>query len=140
MDGDLELFFGRNRERLARLHAASRAGRLPFCWPGFLFPQAWFLYRKMYGWAALAAAGPLVIVYLPHLGLLAWLPALPGLFGLKLYFAAAERTVSELRAQAPEAEARALIARAGGVSRTGAAFGLVYAFAAYVATLKATGG
>jgi hypothetical protein len=140
MDGDLALFFGRNRERLTQLYAASRAGVLPFCWPGFVFPQAWFLYRKMYGWAALASAGPLVVVYLPHLGFLSWLPAVPGLFGLKLYFAAAERTVRALRAEAPEAEAPALIARAGGVSRIGAAVGLVYGFAAFVATLKAAGG
>ena len=138
MDGDLALYFGHNAPRLLRLMAASRAGALPFCWPGFLFPQAWFLYRKMYGWAALASAGPLVVVFVPHLSLLTWLPALPGLFGLKLYFAAAERTTRALRASAPEA-AEALIARAGGVSRVGAGVGLVYAFAAFIVTLKATG-
>ena len=138
MDDDLRLFFGANAQRLARLRASSVAGGLAFCWPGFLFPQAWFLYRKMYGWAALASAGPLVIVYLPHLNWLAWLPALPGLFGLKLYFAAAERTVRQLRAGPPD-EASALIARAGGVSRVGAGIGLVYALAAFVETLKVGG-
>ncbi len=135
MDDDIRLFFGVNGEKLARIQAA---GGLPFCWPGLLFPQAWFLYRKMYGWAALVSAGPLVVVYLPHLSFLAWLAALPGALGLKLYFEQGRRTVRDIRAETrDDVAARALISRAGGVSRIGGAVGLVYAFAAFVVALKA---
>ena len=134
MPEDLALFFGPGGERLARLDAA---GAWVLCWPGLLFPQAWFLYRKMYGWAALVSAGPLVVVYLPHLSFLAWIAALPGALGLKLYFAAARRTIRSIRAGATdEAAARALIVRAGGVSWVGACVGLVYAFASFVLALK----
>jgi hypothetical protein len=138
LDDDLTLFFGAKGERLQRVLGA---GAMPFCWPGLLFPQAWFLYRKMYGWAALVSAGPLVVVYLPHLGFLAWAAALPGALGLTFYFDAAQRTIRDIRAQEPDEDAaRALIARAGGVSRIGGAVGFVYAFASFVVTLKAGAG
>ena len=137
MDDDLRLFFGANGERLLRIQSA---GALALCWPGLLFPQAWFLYRKMYGWAALVSAGPLVVVYLPHLSFLAWIAALPGGLGLKFYFDRAQRTIRDIRADAPdEPAARALIAKAGGVSWVGGAVGLVYAFASFILALKAAG-
>ena len=70
---DLELFVGRNRARLLAHYDALGRGAWPFCWPGLLAPQAWFLYRKMYLWAALVSAGPLVIAYLPG-----WTASRPG--------------------------------------------------------------
>ncbi len=137
-DEDFRLFCGPNGERLARIFNANVWG---VCWPGLLFPQAWFLYRKMYYWAALTSAGPLVVVYLSPLSFLAWIAALPGALGLKFYFAAARRTIREIRAEsADEDRARALIARAGGVSWVGGAVGLIYAFASFVLALKVGAG
>lgn len=135
MDDDFALFFGRTGERLAREHAQ---GQWTFCWPGFLFPQAWFLYRKMYGWAALVTAGPFVLERLPGLGGLAWGGSILGALGLKLYFRSAGRIVAAIRADsADEAEARERIARAGGVSRFGAWVGALFTFAAVISMLKA---
>ena len=45
-----------------------RRWRALACWPGFFFPQAWFLYRKLYGWAALCCLLPIVATAL-NLGL-----------------------------------------------------------------------
>ena len=132
---DLARFIGPNHLRLAPFAERRRA---PFCWPGFLAPQAWFLYRKMYLWAALVSAGPLLIAYLPGLTFVGWGASLVGAFGLRLYLAHARATVARIRAGvADDAEAAALIARAGGVSRTGAALGLVFGFSAFVLSLKA---
>ncbi len=136
-DADMALFVGRNRARLMALHRAYRDGASPFCWPGLLAPQAWFLYRKMYVWAALVSAGPLLIAFVPRLALLNWATSLIGALGLKLYFASARRTIARIRAEAQDEEAaRASIARAGGVSRVGAALGLAFAFSAFVMSLK----
>jgi hypothetical protein len=133
---DLAVFFQRNGERLARLYEAR--ARAPFCWPGLLFPQAWFLYRKMYLWAALVSAGPLLLAYAPKIGFLEWGTSLIGALGLRLYFAQAEATIARIRAAAAdEEEARALIAKAGGVSWTGAGVGAAFVFAAFALTLKA---
>jgi hypothetical protein len=133
---DLVLYFQRNGERLAQFYEAR--ARLPFCWPGLLFPQAWFLYRKMYLWAALVSAGPLLLAYAPKLGVLEWATSLLGAMGLRFYFLQAETTIARIRAAAQdEDEARALIAKAGGVSLTGACVGAGFIFAAFVLTLKA---
>ena len=113
-------------------------GVAPSCWPGLLAPQAWFLYRKMYLWAAVVSAGPLLLAYIPRLGWLNWGGALIGAFGLRLYLAHARRTIARIReAAADEAEVQALIVSAGGVSRIGAAIGLAFAFSAFVMSLKA---
>jgi hypothetical protein len=132
---DLALYFQHNGERLGRLYDAR--ARMPLCWPGLLFPQAWFLYRKMYLWAALVSAGPLLLGYIPKLAFLEWGASLIGALGLRFYFAEAEATIARIRAAAAdEDEARALIARAGGVSWTGACVGAAFVFAAFVLTLK----
>ena len=88
---DIALFVGRNRARLLKDYDAVARGAWPFCWPGLIAPQAWFLYRKMYLWAALVSAGPLLIAYLPPgWGYLDWGASLIGALGLKFYFAGAE--------------------------------------------------
>lgn len=134
----MALFFARNRSRLMAHYDALGLGAWPFCWPGLLAPQAWFLYRKMYLWAALVSVGPLLISYVPGLAYLDWSAALIGALGLKFYLAGAERTIARIRADArDENEARALIARAGGVSWIGGAIGLAFAFSAFVLSLKA---
>jgi hypothetical protein len=134
---DMALFVGRNRGRLMPQYEAFAAGAWPFCWPGLLAPQAWFLYRKMYLWAALVSAGPMLIAFSPQLAYLDWGTSVIGALGLRFYFAGAERTIQRIRAGAAgEEEARALIARAGGVSRVGAGLGLAFAFSAFVLSLK----
>jgi len=137
---DMALFAARNLGKFMPLYDAMAAGRRgsPFCWPGFLAPQAWFLYRKMYLWAALVSAGPLLLAYLSKWAWLSWGTAFIGASGSRLYVAGARKTIARIRAAAAdEAEARALIARAGGVSRIGAAIGLVFAFSAFIVVLKA---
>jgi hypothetical protein len=136
---DIGLYIGENHLRLLAHYDALGRGAWPFCWPGLLAPQAWFLYRKMYLWAALVSAGPLLIAYLPGWAYLDWGASLIGALGLKFYFAGARRAIARIRAGAAgEDEARALIERAGGVSRIGAAIGLLFGFSAFVLSLKAT--
>lgn len=133
---DLALYFQTNVERLLPLYDAR--ARMPLCWPGLLLPQAWLLYRKLYLWAALATAGPLLLAYAPRFAFLEWGCNVVGALGLRLYFSHAEATVARIRAAArDEDEARALIAKAGGVSLTGAGVGAGFIFAAFVLTLKA---
>ena len=137
---DMAAFVKRNQARFMPIYDALVSGRgvAPFCWPGLLAPQAWFLYRKMYVWAALVSAGPLLLAYVPQLGWLAWGVSIIGAFGLRLYLAYARRTIARIRATvADEAEVQALIVRAGGVSRVGAGIGLAFAFSAFVMSLKA---
>jgi hypothetical protein len=135
---DMALFVGRNRARLMAQYDALGRGAWPFCWPGLIAPQAWFLYRKMYLWAALVSAGPLLIAYFPGFAYLDWGASLIGALGLRFYFAGAETAIARIRAAAgDEDEARALIARAGGVSWVGAIIGLAFAFSAFVLSLKA---
>jgi hypothetical protein len=135
---DIAVFAGRNAAAMLGVFDRLRAGRgWPLCWPGLLFPQAWFLYRKMYLWAALVSAGPLLLAYVPYLSWLNWSAAIVGAAGLPLYVGAARRTIARVRASAAdEAEAQALLARAGGVSRIGAAIGVAIVFAQFVLTLK----
>jgi hypothetical protein len=134
---DMALFVGRDRAGLMAKYEALAAGAWPFCWPGLLAPQAWFLYRKMYLWAALVSAGPMLIAFFPGLAYLDWGTSVIGALGLRFYFADAERTIRRIRAgAADEEEARALIARAGGVSRVGAGLGLAFAFSAFLLSLK----
>ena len=137
MSEDLARFFGPGGARMLARYAAARRGAWPFCWPGLIAPQAWFLYRKMYLWAALVTVGPLLFAAIPGLAFLDWGAAILGALGLRVYFAAAEATIARIRAEAAdEEEAQARIARAGGVSWTGAAIGLAFAFSAFVLSLK----
>jgi hypothetical protein len=137
---DMAAFVARNQARFMPLYNALASGKrvAPFCWPGLLAPQAWFLYRKMYIWAALVSAGPLLLAYVPQLSWLNWGTSLIGAFGLRLYLAHARRTIARIHGTvADEAEVQGLIARAGGVSRVGAVIGLMFAFSSFVLSLKA---
>ena len=127
---DFALFVDRNARAYLEIFdsiAARRQKGLLF-WPGIFIPQAWLLYRKMYGWAALACVMPVLILSF-HLGgeigrALGFAPSLIGLFGQRLYVHAARRTIASIRATAASGdEARDLIRRAGGVSRAGATAG-----------------
>jgi hypothetical protein len=140
-EADLRLFVGANAELFVRLSAAVETrshGRNAICWPGFLFPAAWFLYRKMYGYAAITVVTPVLcsLVHVPY-GVTQWIAfgfSLLGAFGKRLYLAKARKMIAEIRAAAPdEASARETIARAGGVSRAGAVFGalLIAAFVSF---------
>lgn len=136
---DMALFATRNPAGILRVYdgLAAGGGQWPICWPGVLAPQAWFLYRRMYLWAALVSAGPLLLAYVPQLSWLNWSTSLVGAAGLRLYVGGARRTIAGIRAGADDVIARALIARAGGVSRIGAAIGLLFAFSQFVLSLKA---
>jgi hypothetical protein len=138
---DLRLFVGANAENFVRIAdavATRSPGRNAICWPGFLFPAAWFLYRKMYGYAAITVLAPVLstLLHAPY-GVKHWIAfgfLLLGGFGKRLYLAKARRMIAEIRAEAPdEQSARETIARAGGVSRAGAVFGvpLVAAFVSF---------
>jgi hypothetical protein len=144
-ESDLRLFAGANAEIFVRAAQARREKRLggnPVCWPGFLVPAAWFLYRKMYGCAAIVVLPPVFasLVHVPGAVLLAIVLgcSILGAFGKPMYLARARRMIAEIRAAEPdEAIAQATIARAGGASLAGAVIGvlLIAAFVA-VAFLK----
>ena len=92
----------------------------------------------MYLWAALVSVGPLLFAFVPGLSYLDWGASLIGALGLRFYFSGAEAAIARIRVgAADEAQALALIARAGGVSWTGAVIGLLFAFSAFVFSLKA---
>ncbi len=128
---DLALFIGPNVEKFASVFGSAggrRSGRWT-CWPGFFFPLAWFMYRKMYGWAALACALPIfagVLDFGVFQRLLMSAPSFIGLAGRRIYVLQAQRTIARVRAAGqgqPEEELRQALARAGGVSAAGAIVG-----------------
>jgi hypothetical protein len=125
-DSDFALFAGANAGAFAPAGGTRRWNNL--CWPGFLAPAAWFLYRKMYGYAALAVLAPVIanVVHLPA-DSARWSNvafSLLGAFGKPLYRFKARRMIAEIRALSPDAaSARETIAEAGGTSRAGAIFG-----------------
>lgn len=124
---DLRAFVGPNGDAFLNWGTSRWKNR---CWAGFFLPIPWFLYRKMYGCAALVVLLPTAIAMVTH-----WTPLLRatgfgimtlGLQGRTLYRAHARRTIAVIRSIATdEAEAQTLIARAGGVSVPGAVIGAV---------------
>jgi hypothetical protein len=140
-EADLRLFVGENAElfvRLSDMVETRSHGRNAICWPGFLFPAAWFLYRKMYGYAAITVLAPVIfsLIHVPY-DVIQWIAfgfSILGAFGKRLYLARARKMIAEIRAAAPDEEsARETIARAGGASRAGAVFGalLIAAFVSF---------
>jgi hypothetical protein len=128
---DLALFVGPNVEKFASVFgsAGGRRRRRWTCWPGFFFPLAWFMYRKMYGWAALACALPIfagVLDFGVFQRLLMSAPSFIGLSGRLIYAVQVRRTIARIRAAGrgqPEEELRQALVRAGGVSAAGAIVG-----------------
>lgn len=112
---DLALFVGKNREKyLPRFAKFTRAGadsfRLTWHWPAFFVPFLWMLYRKLYGWAALA----LIIWLTPYAGLLTHL--LWGIVANRIYYNHAKKKILEIRELHPAPETQEeLIVSAGGV-------------------------
>jgi hypothetical protein len=126
---DFQRFVGPNLRKFEVPAGGSRGRRWRAlsCWPGFFFPQAWFLYRKLYGWAALCCLLPIVATAL-NLGvfgrLLVASTSAMGLVGRGIYIAAARRTIARIRAASrDEDDAQQTIQRAGGVSIAGAVVG-----------------
>ena len=137
-DSDLRLFFGPNAETFLTAIKRRKAGRwfAGFCWPGFLLPPVWFLYRKLYGWAAICCIVPILTTAL-NLGefgrALILAPSLLGLRGQNLYVAGARIAIAQIRASSQsEEEARETIGRAGGVSIAGAVVGGLIASISFV--------
>ena len=86
-------------------------------WPAFFFGFAWFMYRKMYGAAALFFFAPIAVaLFTPASGGLAYAGSV-GLLGKMLYLHHARSKIQKIkdRAATPE-EAAEKIAGAGGVS------------------------
>lgn len=141
---DLAVFIGPNAERFISvlgLAGARRRGRWT-CWPGFFFPIAWFMYRKMYGWAALACALP-IFASVMNFGLLKpaliGLPTVVGLAGRRVYVGGALRTIARIRASQSgrsEDALRQTLARAGGVSVAGAIVGGAIVLCAFAVQLR----
>ena len=129
-DADLAAFVGVNVEKFVPSYRPG-GGRRWFrpCWPGFFFPVAWFLYRKMYGWAAFACALPIfasTMNFGSFTTVLTAAPSLVGLAGRPLYVVGARSVIARLRGGAgdrPDEDLRRLLAEAGGVSTAGAIVG-----------------
>jgi hypothetical protein len=138
---DLRLFVGANAGTFVRIADAVETrspARNAICWPGFLFPAAWFLYRKMYAYAAITVVLPVFtsLIHVPYVVIqcIAFGFSILGGYGKRLYLARARKMIAEIRAAALDEEsARETIARAGGVSRAGAVFGalLIAAFVSF---------
>jgi hypothetical protein len=124
---DLAAFIGANAETfMPSYDLDGRTRWRGLCWPGFFFPVAWFMYRKMYGWAALACALPIIGGALklgPLASILTGASSLVGLAGRTVYVAGAQRTIARMRASAgdqPAEDFRRSLTEAGGVSTAGA--------------------
>lgn len=130
LEKDLRLFFGPNATRFMILWRARRlrGGKVGFSWISFLFPQAWFLYRKMYLTAAALTVAPVATALFLQSTALSNLTgvaiSLLGGLGPRYYVENAEALVVDIRSQSlTDEDARATIAEAGGVSRAGAVLG-----------------
>jgi hypothetical protein len=128
-NSDFQRFVGPNLQKFEAPPGESRVRRWRTlgCWPGLFFPQAWFLYRKLYGWAALCCLLPIVATAL-NLGVIGRLlvasTSVMGFGGRGIYIAAARRTIVKIRATSrDEDDAQQTIRRAGGVSIAGAVIG-----------------
>jgi hypothetical protein len=136
--GDIEAFVGPNTEKFLPLFGLQIGRRRPhLCWPGFFVPLAWFMYRKMYGWAALTCALPIFATALDF-GVLRPLmigaPTFLGLAGRHIYVAQARQTIARIRAAGrfrSEEEMRQTLTSAGGVSTAGAMVGGAIVFCGF---------
>jgi hypothetical protein len=118
---------------------AGDGARMGVCWPGLLAPLPWFLYRKMYLWAAVVVLTPFAaMVMLREPTLLKYFAsatAVLGAAGPCLYVRHARALIAEIRASATSPEdAMARIAQAGGVSIGGAALGVAVTLAGVALT------
>jgi len=113
---DLAAFVGKNADKyLSKFRAFRQSGMDSFAaswhWPAFFFSFWWALYRKMYGWAALA----LFLGCVPYLGFLAMIAF--GVSANYLYYKHARGKILELSTQpASPMERAATLARTGGVN------------------------
>lgn len=133
---DLSAFIGPNARTFL-----DRPGLRRICWPGLLVPQAWLLYRKLYVLAAIVCAGPIVVVTLKlpfgtAIGNV--LVLVLGASGKAFYLSFARSAIGRIRSEsADDEQALDRIRRAGGVSKAGAAIGIVYIVAAIVTAISA---
>jgi hypothetical protein len=126
---DISFFVGPNAAKFLRVYDAQERGYWPVlpCWPGFLVPLPWFLYRKMY----LLSASSFIAVFTTGLHAsptariaAGCVPSVLGIIGRWIYVSAARRKIAEIRDRlSDDGEARAVIGMAGGVSVAGAVLG-----------------
>jgi hypothetical protein len=134
----MALFIGHNAEAFLPSWIARGERLLKFrelCWAAFFAPIAWFLYRKMYAWAALAVLAPAVSQMLFRSALvqtaMALVISIAGLGGRRLYLRHADALIREITSEASADEARSMIQRAGGTSPAGAWIGAVIMLAIF---------
>jgi hypothetical protein len=113
-----------------------------WCWPAFVLPLAWLMYRKMWLVAAVMLVAPvLVVVLFPSYSgsggtVIAVLIAMRG---KAWYLQLAVRRIRRIERENPSPDAvLAKIARAGGVSKVGAAFGTAVSLLGLAALVTAT--
>ncbi len=121
-EGEWRAYLGDNADRyLQQFRRFTLGGAESFTvtwhWPAFLAGFTgltafwWFLYRKLYAWAAAA----LVSALIPYVNLLGWV-AWP-MVANYLSFKEARRHILEVKAANPGRDITPLLARAGGVNR-----------------------
>ncbi len=134
-DEDTAIFVGRNSEayvsRFAAFNAGGAGGFIPtWHWPAFFLGPLWLLYRKIYGWAALALIPYVVpvsgLVFPDSLDVNWWacmsigvvISAAWALVANHLYYRHAKKKIRELKRTYPMPEMqKSAVARSGGVYR-----------------------
>jgi len=80
-------------------------------WAAFWGGFGWMLYRKMYLWAIIS----FVLMFLPYLGLAAWIAF--GIVGNYLYYQHAKTKIIEIKKLHPTNEISAVLSQIGGVHK-----------------------
>lgn len=120
---DFIAFVGKNFEKYLPKFAKFNVGgmdsyKATWHWPAFFVPFWWLLYRKLYGWAALA----FFTAWIPYIG---WflIPIVWALTANYIYYRHAKKKLLEIRQLHPAPETqRAVIAVAGGVGNAALIF------------------
>lgn len=143
---DMKVFVGDNSAKFMPVLDGMLDGRGAngWCWPGLFFPTAWFLYRKMYGWAGLACALAVILgnthIFPPAMAWLGLAPSVVGAFGRRIYIGGARKTIASIRAEAAdERTALEAIRAAGGVSTAGLVLGILFYLSVSILTAKTNG-
>ena len=108
--------------------------------PACLWPPVWLLYRKMYTAAAVTLLGPILcFVAFPSFAKIKFVGlsvTYAGRVANRLYLRQAARVVARIESEdANEAEIAARVAAAGGVSKSGAALGVMIVLLSTVAVI-----
>jgi Tfp pilus assembly protein PilE len=134
---DYAVFVGKNSEKYLTKFTNFNSGgidsfKATWHWPALFVPFWWLLYRKMYGWAALA----FLIGIIPYLGLLSgfvW-----AILANYIYYTHARKKILEIKQLHPAPETqKVVIAVTGGVGNAALMIGAAIALVAVIAILAA---